>query len=249
MELTKQDANNLSSTFEEKLYERATMPDSQLRFYGYTEHEIALLREYAKGGDLSDTEMQAISGTCSGSFYIVYANKREVNFYYEWCWDHCPIVALDDAAAISWTAYGYDGRPLDLIVQEKNTQIQYYINNEGTRDVYDYSVRGELEPELSFDGLCLRVPVLGDRDPGSGLIISYYAKMGIVGVELKVDDSVTRDIYCVEASGLYAHTQAGIGFPSINLINGKLSFGGNLSINQIAEKKVEIYNDGTMKYV
>lgn len=135
------------------------------------------------------------------------------------------------------------------VVQEKNTKIQYYIINEGTRDVYDYSVRGELEPELSFDGLCLRVPVLGDRDPGSGLIISYYAKMGIVGVELKVDDSVTRDIYCVEASGLYAHTQAGIGFPSINLINGKLSFGGNLSINQIAEKKVEIYNDGTMKYV
>lgn len=246
--LDKQDVNAFSSTFEDNLYERAIMSDSELCGLGYTEQEIALLRKYAQGSELSDAEMRAISGTCTTYFKLSYASRRIASFYYEWTWDHCPLSPLNDSVAIEWTAYGYDGDTVDLIVERKSSSIAYYWETE-PKDDFRYSVPGELETNLSFDGLCLKVPVLGESDIGSGVPAVFYAKTGYVGVDLKVDESVSRDIYFIQASGLYGHTQVGIGFPSVSLTNGKLSFGGNLSVNEIGRRKVEIYNDGTIKYV
>ena len=242
MGLTNDDVNSIVAEFEDALDRRAALSDSSLENLGYSSREISLLRAYASGSDLSDAELQAVTGTCTGYLAKEFCNGSSASFNYSWQWDHCPMMTFSDSAAMRWIAYDSSGHELGII-QTDVSGIVYYWNG----DIKHHSWPATQEPNLDFNSVNMQFTVKQTLTGSSGITIDYYAKTGTVTVEVELDENVDNEINYILVAGLYGHTTVGVGSPSIGVgIPGSvsISFSGNTSIDATGARKAKITQTG-----
>ena len=137
-----------------------------------------------------------------------------------------------------WKGVKSDGSEIDLITSNRTGNINYYYNT-----TYITSVTPQFET-ISFNGVNGQFNVM---------YADYaYAKSGVVGATVAVDDSVTENFSYIRIVGQYAHTTVGNLFPSISLSNPagfSLTFSGNFLISPQGGHEVILYDDGTYYYV
>ncbi len=237
--LTEQEADLIVAEFEDALMTRALLPEDKLIAYGYSEEEIEILRSYAAGNDLSDSELQSITATCSTAIVNMGVTANRAEFGYEWIWDQCPLVTLKDSAALCWNAYDENNAANDVERYSVDAEIYYWNTDQN----YSFMMEGEEEEGLPFNAVNIQFP-LEYNHVGSGAI-SYdcYAKSGKVYVTVVLPSGVTREIHHLFVSGLYGHTTVGLVFPSAGISQTgdlSISFSGNLSTESIGGKKATL---------
>lgn len=250
--LSDQEAAETIAAFESALFERALLPDAELRAYGYDDSEIALLRAYANGQVLSSEELQSLGSTCTGKLRRLSCSTTTASFSYTWTWDRCPIVTLSDSAALRWIAYDADGGEIGVEQSSSSMNVDYYYMDKTTSDsstTVVFSFPGTNEPNLDFNTLNMQFPVYRTyTSSGTGIIFDCYAKSGTVQVKIKVPAGVNQTIHHIFVAGLYGHTLVGVGSPSVSVSKGSVNIGftGNTSIDSIGFARGTISRTSTI---
>lgn len=246
MGLTQAQVNEIVSSFEIALHERAALPEETLVGYGYTQDQIAALRSYNAvtvnsidgNTSLPLSTMRAITGTCTGEITSTYLTTTSATFKYTWSWDHAPIMKLKDSAAIRWLAFDSNGYDIDVTKTSDSSNINYYWN--GSKR---FSRTGTKEPDLEFNSLNLQFDESERFQSPTTMTEEAYAGDGYIQVSVKLEPEVKNTISYLKVAALYGHTTIGADYPSISLSpTGDISIGfsGNFSIDPIGDAKVKI---------
>lgn len=227
--------------FEEAFAERAALPDETLEQLGYSSDEIHLLRRYASGEALTDSEMRAATATCTGVITKQGFSGRLVMFTYTWTWNKCPAITLKDAYAMRWRAF--DSNIHDLAGIEPTApmeaKIKYYVGQ-----THYETINGKFQSDLDVNSVNVQLEVTRPAYyDAAGLQVNSYAKTGYVKVTVGISKPTGNEIYYMHVSALYGHTTLGASFPSLSIgypPSIALSFSGNLVIENIAGHKVRI---------
>lgn len=225
------------NSFEARILERASLPADNLSRLGYTSDQIRILKEVDITGqvNLSDDQLRAITGTCTGWISPVTASKSEYRISYEWEWDHAPIICYKDSFAVRWEAIGTNGLPVDSTAGYLTSGYVNYYDDSG----YYIGVE-KISPSKENIGFNV---VQFNFNVGSGTATDpVYAMSGSANVQIQKDQGITRDFYYLKVSGLYGHTVANIGAPSVSVSDGgiSLSFSGGIKTDNIAGDKCKI---------
>lgn len=83
---------------------RKEKTDTELALqYGYSEEDIALLREYDGESIQENVELAALTGTLTiRKPTVITATSSRVVVRVVWRWDHCPVVNATDVFAVYW---------------------------------------------------------------------------------------------------------------------------------------------------
>lgn len=226
--------------FEEAFAARAAMPDDTLEQLGYSPAEIRLLRRYASGETLTDSEMRAASATCTGEITKQGFSGKLVMFTYTWTWNKCPATHKKDSFAVRFCAIDSAGYEIaGAMITQKESQIKYY-----TGQTYYKRVTGNYEAGLDVHSVNVQFPVSIREfyDPVGG-IEYFYAKTGSVKVTVSLKSEKNTQISYIQAAGMYGHTVSGLAYPSLSVgypASIAISFTGNDTIQHIAGQQVII---------
>lgn len=252
MGLSSQKATTIVDSFYDALDIRASLTDDNLKGLGYTASEIEILRAYANGARLTDDEMRAVTGTCTGSFERHSVGTTTAEFSYTWTWDHCPIITLSDASALTWLVYESDGDLIGVEQTSKTLTVNYAYQGNGTStgEVIAFSFPGTEEQTLEFNTINMQFPVYRTKSSPSGIIFDCFAKSGTVKVAIRVPTGVAQTINHIFVGGLYGHTTIGIGSPTVSIGSEvSISFSGNTSIDPVGGRKATLYRtSSTINY-
>lgn len=238
--MEKEEVDAAISQFEDALRLRSSLPEKQLLELGYSEEEIEILQAYAHGARITDAEMRAVAGTCTGALVPGHINTKEASFYYKWEWDHCPVVTLTDAAAVRWVAY--NNTNIGVVPTLVDSTINYYTGN-----TYVLSESGTSEPGLDVNSKNITFP-MNYSAGGNSQADSMWAKNGVIQIDIKVGMSNYSMDY-LEIGALYGHTTFGVGAPSISIsvpASISISFGGSVVTSKTGGDQVQ-YNALTGK--
>lgn len=245
--LTQEEADEYLLTFKEALDARAALSEEELLGMGYTEEEIDIFKRYAAGDALSDAELTAISGTCTGELCCLRGSKKNVKFYYHWKWSGLPLISLSDSAAVAWHAYDSKGYEINVLETHSSTIAYYRLT-----DVYDHNSSPTEEKGLTFDAINVQFSMTETTSDLYGNKNKLYAKYGTISVELTVDSSVDNSINYVLVAAIYGHTEIGLSLPSVGVsFDGmpSISFSGNKVITTLAADKMKINKNGTYSHL
>lgn len=226
--------------FEEAFAARAAMPDDTLEQLGYSPDEIRLLRRYASGETLTDSEMRAVSATCTGEITKQGFSGKLVMFTYTWTWNKSPTIRKQDSYALVWCAFDSNIHAMDGIEPTaKEAKIKYYVGQ-----TYQETLSGTFQESLVVNATNVQFNVTRPAYYDStGALVNSYAKTGYVKVTVGIPKPTGNEIYYMHVSAAYAHTTIGYTFPSLSIgypPSIAISFTGNLSIENIAGHKVRI---------
>ena len=237
LKITESEAKVILAEYNKKLLEISQLPQYKLKGLGYTDAQIDVLKSYQKGEILSEHELRGISGTCTGTIKLKNCGTKYAKFYYEWTWDHAPIITASDSFAMRWLAYDNSGHEFDIIRTGISSEINYYWF-----DTFKFTKSGEEEVGLDFNSTNIQFNVIETFNNTTGIPDEAYAKNGKVQVNVQVDSSVSTDINYIKIAALYGHTTVGLNFPSLSVSPGSISisFSGNFSIDKVAGKKAKI---------
>ncbi len=241
------EANKFITAFETSLKERAAMEKEELVALGYDNHEIEIFKKISTGEDPTPTEMRAITGTCTGHFFLWYCTTVDARFYYHWEWDHSPFIQLKDAVAVRWLAYDANGYNVDVTATETTSSIDYY--NNGTKQ---FTRTGTEEVGLDFNIYNIQFPAKELYQTSTSITEYAYAKTGKVTIRVALENSVNNQISYLKIAGLYGHTTIGINFPSVSLSlpsSISIDFSGNLQIDHAADRKAVLYPGNNITYI
>lgn len=241
--LSVQDATAIISAFEDALFERATLTDGELKEFGYNDSEIQLLNAYADGQALSSEELRTLGSVCTGEITSYSSNSQgTATFEYSWTWDRCPIVTLSDSAAMRWVAYDANNNEIGVIQTSTVMAVDYYYMDKTTTSgtSFVYGTLGKNQPNLDFNTLNMQFSVYSSFPTSNGDFSDCYAKTGRVRVTIKAPSGSIHHIF---VGGLYGHTLAGIGSPTVSASAGTIgiAFTGKTSVDSIASRKATIY--------
>jgi len=244
--LSNTEASRIVREFYTEFDNRALMNDYDLQGLGYSEHQISLLRDYAEGATLSNSQMRGLTGTCTGSITAESCNARDAEFSYCWEWDHCPVMTFQDAAAMRWLAVDSEGHYLDCSKESVNVDIEYYWYT-----THKFTRHGELETGLEFNTVSVQFDETEIFYSSTTLPEQAYAKEGIITVEVALEQGVNNSIAYMKVAGLYGHSVVDIGDPSVSVdmaMSVSISFTGGLSTDKIAGRQAHVLRGGTINY-
>ena len=89
-------------SFEEALCERAQLPEAQLKGLGYDDDEITFLKQNVDDPESLAQAAATLGATCTGKITLVSGCPAYIKFRYAWEWDHCPLILLQDRAAVGF---------------------------------------------------------------------------------------------------------------------------------------------------
>lgn len=117
-----------SNEIENEILSRKKLSDDVLRNgYGYTDDEIAILRNY-NGGRLEEhAELRGLTGTLTlGKPSVHKATSKEVKVAISWWWDHPPFFEAQDVVAVAWKGtYGANNGNMAIVSSKSTHEIAY----------------------------------------------------------------------------------------------------------------------------
>lgn len=129
--LTEKDALAVKNTsFEDLLFERASLPESTLKNMGYSAEDIAILKAYEGETVTADSEvLSAATAACTGSLKKVtssgFGEKKTLTFQFDWSWDRAPLFSAADIVALNWNVYDTNGNSKSSDAAAKGGSVTY----------------------------------------------------------------------------------------------------------------------------
>lgn len=246
--LSEADVYNIIKTYEDDLTEKSEMSDEELRACGYSDEEIALLREYANGTELEPEEMRNLGSTCTGELSCQWITPSAAQFTYTWTWNRCPSIKFADSSALRWIAYNADDIEIGVEQTSSSMLIDYYIEGTAAGDgPYAFTSLGENEPNIDFNTLNMQFQEYSTYVGTSGIIFDCYAKIGKVSVAIRVPSGANQTIDHIFVAGLYGHTLLTVGAPSVSVTSGScsISFSPSIGVDPIASCRGTITQGST----
>ncbi len=227
MNISQEEANEIAELdIEGAYYERAQLPESQLRAYGYTYEQIAILKAYDGSTITSDTPVVAASASCTGSASKVSASTSKIAFKYTWTWSSAPLFMRTDKVAVKWKAYNANSVAIDVNCS-KSTTVNYYWLSSGNYNC-------DKNPTTSLINMnegCSADVVMQYAKENNGNADSIWAKKGTTTVTLTKSST---NISYIKFSGSYGHAYVGF--------EGGISVGGEgISISFTPTTQITTY--------
>lgn len=191
--------------FEDAIRHRANLPDETLKAYGYSDGDIAELREIASDKSISESAIRSISNITLKSYlrvvkYGTYNNgidgeMRYVLMAYKFQWNRVPYIALTDCVAISYSLNTgeypiyqpvYNGG--DIIASDYSRYKLKLNMYDGETDT-NYTLYEDWEPLSNTDGVENTVSVKFD--------------VGSVDHMPDIEGNMREPIYCQSGSGWF----------------------------------------------
>lgn len=235
-----------SINYKQEIFNRSTLPDSELEKMGYDSDEISALRNYTG----SEAETKALSATLTASFLIPYSSASMYSIEYGWSWNHSPLIEAKDAMGIRWVAVASDGLPVDVTASNSTAKVKYYEDSSLYKTVTYNSSSSNFSKETDFNALTCTFPmqIVGASDENVA-----YALKGSMITNITKDSGISRDIYYLKVCGVYGHSVINFGTPSVSFTSGALSIGisfnGGLNINNIGILKYKVYTNGSKEAI
>ena len=223
--------------FEEMVYQRAVLSDTELESIGYSENESSILRNY--NGAYADT--RALAGTLTAEIDNLGSNGSGIIVRYEWSWNHAPFVTATDSMGMRWQAFDNDSVPIDVYASSSVANVTYTYPNGQQRTERYFPGDKNFSDELNFNALSCYFLVREGTTNFSG-----YALSGLLQTFIQKDSNVKRDIYYLKICGVYGHSLINIGAPSVSFSPDSIgiSFTGGINVENIGIKKYWLYMDG-----
>ena len=237
-----------STSIEEALYERAQLPEDELRNMGYSQEKIKLLKEY-DGSPLSENpQMREVFPNLTGSFYVAYSEKTFMEVSFMWYWDGKPFLSgsvFTDIVACGFAGTSdFNNLPCRVTLDTNNSfcLISYYSDS-GT-------FRGNVVGEISVQNPHQHIEVKFPMSKVFNKVDAGWAQKGTLRVRIKEENSVGKLYSCTFAFGC-GHTGVGVVVaPSISVSTGSgfnggvgLSFG--LNTKNMFYKTMVLRSNGT----
>ena len=227
-----------SNSYEEELYRRSQLPTEILEFYGYSDEEINLLRDY--GGEVLTPEspLAEASAICTGNSTVNSIDFNTTNIKYEFHWNKCPVYKGNDAMGLAWSTANQDGGSLACTITNKFAYVTYTcIDKPDVISVYD------VDDQNSFTYGFTKFPVY--YTVIDGIVREYWAKEGVmlIGLQKRTSSGSTAGFGSIEIIGGYGHSTGGgqIGI-SVGIsgsgVSLSLSFTPTSSVETLALSKV-----------
>lgn len=245
--ITETNAVAMYNSFFVTLQERALLSEKELISMGYDDAEIEIFRKYALGNSLTENELMAISGTCSGSLMLISCTNNQAEFRYYWAWDHKPIFAWGDSAAIRWMAYDSNGYDLNVIKTNAESNIKYYDGN-----TFINNASGTFETGLDFNSVNLQFDMSITYTTPTTIQSIKYAKSGNIDVTVALAQGVNNAINHIMVAGAYGHSTLSLDFPSISYSppdSISIDFSPNATVEMIAIRQAVIYPTPRIEYI
>lgn len=215
-----------SFNYYEALYERAVMPEDNLKNLGYTEDQIAQLKEYAADPENSNIDFYATSSSVSLSFSAekqTYTQYTDYYVYSTWTWSSMPLMSFTDAFAVAW-----QGVNKSAINIEVPCDAGYYSGQIIYRDANTgYNVKTDsatfVDPQNNIR--CINIPM---SKYYSGMTL--WACGGSIDLILRVQNSWNFDYFNLRSSYGHSSVQVGVTIGVTPDSSGGLSFSFTPSI-------------------
>lgn len=200
MGISQEKANEIAELdIESAYYERAQLPESQLRAYGYTDEQIAVLKAYDGSKITSDSPVVAAAASCTGSASKVSASTSKIAFKYTWTWSSAPVFMRTDKAAVKWKAYNSNSVEIDVNCS-RSTTVSYYWLSLGSYN----SAKNPTTSLINMNEGCSADIVMQYAKENNGNADSIWAKKGTTTVTLTKSST---NISYIKFSGSYAHAR------------------------------------------
>lgn len=221
----------LSNAPEEELLYRATLSDAVLKnYYGYSDNQVALLREY-NGQPLEEyPDARPLLGSLTGSLSRISGanNNLHIGVIYSWQWTTLPAMRKDDITAISWSGVYQNGASNQIRFNSSKSysNVSYKVSDtSGNVDSYTLKYTSFTSNNY-YNGAGVKFPVTHKKTSTSYQHTAYKGTMYVYG------DVVNTNYPLIEASthAEYGHatgsTSIGVSFP----LGINISFSGGVDI-------------------
>lgn len=242
MHISQEEANEIAEIdIEQAYYERAQLPEAQLRAYGYTDEQIVILKAYDGSTITSNSPVVAAAATCTGTVSAVSASTSKIVFRYNWSWSSAPLFMYTDKMAIAWKAFNSSSSEID-VNNTQSTSVRYLWTSTG-----GYCTTEFLSPSTSIDtftGCSANITMQYPRER-NGNADFIWAKSGSTTVTLT---KVNSNISYIKLSGSYGHTSIQIGI-SVSFGEGSLpsiSFAPSTKVTKYATVTKKLTSSGTL---
>ncbi len=242
--LTSETAQILLNEYDKAIGERASLSEKELINLGYSQGDIAIIKSINVGSKLTESQLRAITATCTASISNCSMNGTYCIFHYVWNWNNCPVVTLKDEVAAKWIAFNSGGIAMDSDVYSSSCYAVYYS---GSTAIHTGYATKDSSNE-SFYALGYKFNTLyyyEGEDPEQ--VYSAYAKTGVMSLTLKTAQNSSFDHVKVIAK--YGHTTlvtSSIGFSVSNSNTLAFSFTPTIGISTTAIVRVKISYGGVV---
>lgn len=245
--LSDSQVEELSETNIEKLFlERAQLPESELRAYGYADNEINILKAYDGSEITPSSSILAAAAKCTGSLKAVSASTSKYQFQYTWNWNHKPLYTSEDKVAITWAAFNSKSAHIDCS-NVQTTKLKYYWTTDGK---YYKTKSAKASTESSFTGCSTKFQLLTSKLRPDGNQGAIWVKTGTTTVTLGKEKAA---ISYIKFSGGYAHRKRLYsGTISVSLfdpLSSSFSFFPPEKVQTMNQKTAKLTSKGKFTYI
>lgn len=203
----------------EAIKERASLPETTLKEFGYTEKEITQLKSILNRRSVSEEEIikEVRGATLTLTVQDPITTKSKYTYEYSFKWSSCPVFIQDDLLAITWSATNSSGSPINVAIDKTNSSLSTIYKYTGgaptqTNPSYKWNPVNEYRAaKIKFD--------MG-TNLGEGM--SYWTYSGSGKIVLKA--VVSNTIYELYLKFGYGHSVV-TGTPSVSFSGSGMDIG------------------------
>lgn len=225
-----------SYNFEEMFLERANFPEQKLQNFGYTNHQIEILRNYEGETITANSAVLAATSDMTLTFFKNHNTSSSKGVYVDafWSWDIVPMIKLSDLFVVTWQGVNSSGYTVDLTPSVKNGYIYYYKLTTGQ---YDHVSTATGTFDSIKKAVSLNIPMVKNDN-------YYWAKEGVV--QLKLVPPSNGSISYINLGSGYGHktVSASVSY-SVSTSLG-IGFTPTLSIKSTGARTGRVYSNGTV---
>ncbi|MDD6213348.1 MAG: hypothetical protein PUB22_09455 [Clostridiales bacterium] len=182
--------------YEKALLERATLPISELRGYGYTDEQIRELKAYANGEKAFEAIAQFTAASLSADITFSSYSTSSYAFSYSWTWSSLPLQVYKDMAVMKWSGMATSGALLGTEIGSVSSVVKYYYTTNG-----NYYTSQSGEGTIIENGYWIKFPLRKMDNNNANYV---WAKKGTVYA--KINKSGTAALAKMQVTAIYGHT-------------------------------------------
>lgn len=239
LNISEQTAEEIANIdIEDAYYERAQLPEEQLRAYGYTDEQIAILKAYDGSAITADSPVVAAAASCTGTASKVSASTSKIAYKYTWTWSSAPVFMRTDKVATNWAAYNSSSSPID-VSNSQSTSVKYYWLSTGG---YNITKTISTPTSSSFKGCSADITMQYAKER-NGNADSIWAKSGSTTVTLTKSGS---NISYIKFAASYGHAKIKLASISVSASGLSISFGPSINVQKLATVTKKLTSSGAL---
>lgn len=231
-------------SFEKAYYERAQLSAEDLRWLGYSDAQIAILKSYDGSPLEENPQMRAVLAQMTGQIYAVSFGKNSMKTRFSWEWSSAPIFHGEFISDIvSCNAIGINSNNgtsyVNAVTANSYANVLYHTNGTNTplRN-FKYEITNNTGVNGQID---VKFPMSKSIDSTTG-----WAKSGNFIAEYK--ETVTaNDLGAIQFVFAYGHASVSV-MPSVTIsfvppyLTPSVSFG--IGTSNMCSKGIILHSDG-----